>query len=124
MDKKRFLWFLLAAAVFVAVQVCRWTTSALVDRLYPKAEAKVLQAIENADVDLANVDLSAMKFDESHPDTLNDAEYELLKQNAGVGKIISAMEKAGIPKARIWKILATTLKKASAGGGQRPLAMI
>ena len=107
---------ILAVAVFAAVQVCRWATDALVDRLYPKAEARVLQAIENANVDLANVDLKAMGFDESHPDTLNEAEYELLKQNEGIGKIIDAMEKAGIPKTRIWKILAVTLKKASAGG--------
>ena len=107
---------ILAVAVFAAVQVCRWTTNALVARLYPKAEARVMKAIENADVDLSNVDLSAMKFDESHPDTLNEAEYALLKQNEGLGKIIDAMEKAGIPKARIWKILAKTLKKADAGG--------
>ena len=107
---------ILAAAIFAAVQACRFATDYFVNRLYPKAEARVLQAIENSDVDLANVDLSAMKFDESHPDTLNEAEYELLRHNEGIGKIINAMEKAGIPKARIWKIVAVTLKKASAGG--------
>lgn len=107
---------ILAAAIFAAVQACRFATDYFVNRLYPKAEARVLQAIENSDVDLANVDLSAMKFDENHPDTLNEAEYELLRHNEGIGKIINAMEKAGIPKARIWKIVAVTLKKASAGG--------
>ncbi len=107
---------ILAVAIFAAVMVCRWATGYLVDRLYPKAEEKVLSAIENADVDLSNVDLAAMGIDEDHPDTLSDAEYATLKKNAGIGKLANALEKAGIPHARIRAILARTLKKAGRSG--------
>ncbi len=107
---------ILFVAIFAAVQVCRWTTDLLVNRFYPKAEEKVLKAIENAEVDLADVDLEALKFDESHPDNLTDTEYELLKQNPGISKIANALEKAGIPNNRIRVILARTLKKASSSG--------
>lgn len=107
---------ILFVAIFAAVQVCRWTTDLLVNRLYPKAEEKVLQAIGNAEVDLANVDLEALKIDENHPDNLSDGEYETLKKNPGIKKIADAMEKAGIPHNRIRVILAKTLKKAGSSG--------
>ena len=107
---------ILFVAIFAAVQVCRWTTDLLVNRLYPKAEEKVLQAIGNAEVDLANVDLEALKIDENHPDNLSDGEYETLKKNPGINKIATAMEKAGIPINRIRVILAKTLKKAGSSG--------
>lgn len=107
---------ILAVAIFAAVQVCRWTTDMVVDRLYPKAEEKVLKAIESAEVDLADVDLEEMKFDESHPDNLSDIEYAMLKRNSGVNRIATALEKAGIPQNRIRVIIAKTLKKANSTG--------
>ena len=107
---------ILFAAIFAGVMVCRWATGYLVERLYPKAEEKVLKAIESAEVDLANVDLAQLKLDDNHPDTLSDAEYVLLTQNAGIQKFASALESAGIPKARIRVILAKVLKKAGSSG--------
>lgn len=106
----------LAAAVFAAVMVCRWCTGFLVERFYPKAEEKVLKAIENAQADLSDVDISAMGFDETHPDTLSDEEMDLLKNNAGIAKTVSALEKAGIRDSRIRSIIAKTLKSASKSG--------
>ncbi len=107
---------ILVVAIFAAVQVCRWSTDLLVNRLYPKAEERVLQAIENAEVDLANVDLEALKLDGNHPDNLTDAEYEMLRHNSGIGKLVTTLEKAGIPHNRIRIILAKTLKKANSSG--------
>ncbi len=107
---------ILGAAIFAAVMVCRWTTGYLVDRFYPKAEEKVLKAIESAEVDLSDVDLAEMKIDEDHPDTLTDVEYAMLKQNEGIGKLANTLEKAGIPNARIRVILAKVLKKANSSG--------
>ena len=107
---------ILAVAIFAAVWVCRWTTEFFVNRFYPKAEEKVLKAIESAEVDLSNVDLAAMHLDENHPDDLTDTEFALLQQNAGVAKTVNAMKKAGVRESSIRSILAKTLKKASSSG--------
>ena len=107
---------ILIAAVIAAVMVCRWCTGFFVERIYPKAEEKVLSAIESAEMDLSNVDISAMNFGEDHPDTLSDEEYALLKQNAGIAKFSASMEKVGIPESRIRAIIAKTIKNASRSG--------
>ena len=107
---------ILVAAIFAAIFACRFATDFFVNRFYPKAEEKVLKAIESAEVDLANVDLSTMKIDENHPDTLSDAEYALLKQNDGVAKLADTMGRAGISESRIRSIIAKTLKKAGSTG--------
>lgn len=107
---------ILIAAVLIASQICKWASAPLTDLFYPKAEERVLKAIGSVNIDLSKFDLSGMKLDESHPDTLNETEYEQLKKSAGIGDLIEALERAGIPKARIWKIVAETLKKVNVSG--------
>ncbi len=107
---------ILAVAVVAASLVCNWVSGPLVDHFYPKAEEKVLKAIESAEVDLKDVDLSALGLNDSHPDSLSDEEFAAVQKNEGIAKVVSAMDAAGIGEGRIRTILAKTLKTVGRSG--------
>lgn len=102
----------LAVAVFAAIMAARYLTDPITEKLLPKAEAKVEKALENTELDLSNVDLAAMGFNEDHPDTLTDEELEQLRKNEGIDKVYNGLSKLKMSDARIRKILASSLKKA------------
>ncbi len=106
---------ILAAAVLAASFVCNWADGPIVDRFYPKAEEKVIGAIESVELELKNVDLSAMELNESHADSLSDEEMAAVQENEGIAKLVSAMKAAGIKDGRIRTILAKTLKAIGKG---------
>ena len=107
---------ILVVAVFVASQVCNWINGPIVDHFYPKAEEKAIKAIDSVEIDLKNVDLSALELNDAHPDSLSDEEYAALQANSGIAKLVSAMQAAGLKENRIRTILAKTLKTLGKGG--------
>ena len=99
--KKGFVYCVVWLASIVAAVIGARLATALFEKpisdfVYSKSESKIQEASEKAVLELDNIDWDLMDFTPGRPETLTDAEYEVLMKNEGLAKVDEVLASVGI----------------------------